>query len=93
VGKALLVLNGFVRDVREARLDVDGISRELHSLQSVLDLLKEDAGLFPSELAEQTPEVLVHCKRVVDELDECMSMLNSDKLSRQEKRKYWISHG
>jgi GTPase-activating protein SAC7 len=93
IARALMVLNGFVREVREARSDVDGISRELHSLQSVLDLLKDDAGFFPYDLAVQTPAVLDHCSMVVDELDVCLALLNGDKLTRQEKRKHWIAHG
>ncbi|KAK6957570.1 hypothetical protein Daesc_000357 [Daldinia eschscholtzii] len=87
------ILNGFVREVREARSDVDGVSRELHSLQSVLELLNEDASLFPPELAERIPTVLEHCARVVDELDAVISSLNSDELSRQDKRAQWLATG
>ncbi|KAI0109968.1 Rho GTPase activation protein [Daldinia grandis] len=87
------VLNGFVREVREARSDVDGVSRELHSLQSVLNLLNEDASLFPPELAEQIPAVLEHCSRLVNELDTGISNLNSDELSRQDKRSQWLAAG
>lgn len=87
------ILNGFVREVREARSDVDGVSRELHSLQSVLDLLNEDAGLFPPELAERIPAVLEHCSRLVNELDTSISSLNSNELSRQDKRSQWLAIG
>lgn len=93
IAKTSLVLNGFVREVREARADVDGISRELHSLQSVLNLLKEDTELFPTLLAAQTPTVLDHCCKVVEELDDCFSSLNRGDLSRQEKRKLWAARG
>ncbi|KAI1395911.1 Rho GTPase activation protein [Hypoxylon fuscum] len=93
IAKVGIVLNGFVREVREARSDVDGISRELHSLQSVLDFLKEDAGLFPPELAERTPAVVEHCSNVVDELDIALSTLSSSELPKQDKRSQWLSTG
>ena len=93
IAKVSLALNGFVRDVREARLDVDAISRELHSLQGVLDLLKEDASLFPLPLAAQTPAVLDNCSKVVGALDMCFATLNSSELPRQEKRRLWAASG
>ncbi|KAI0593453.1 Rho GTPase activation protein [Biscogniauxia sp. FL1348] len=93
IAKVLLVLTGFVREVREARADVDGVSRELHSLQGVLDLLKEDAGLFPPALGEQTPAVVEHCSNVVDELDASLATLNSSDLPKQEKRTQWLEAG
>lgn len=93
IARASTVLNGFVRDVREARSDVDGVSRELHSLQSVLDLLKEDAGLFPPELAERIPAVVEHCSNVVNELDASISALSSSELPKQDKRSQWLATG
>ncbi|KAI1081797.1 hypothetical protein F5B20DRAFT_57681 [Whalleya microplaca] len=93
IGKTLILLNAFVREVREARSDVDGVCRELYSLQSVLDLLKEDAGLFLPELAGQTPAVLVHCSKIVEELDGSISKLNSDDLPKSEKRSQWLATG
>ncbi|KAI1416846.1 Rho GTPase activation protein [Hypoxylon sp. FL1857] len=93
IAKASVVLNGFVRDVREARSDVDGVSRELHSLQGVLDLLKEDAGLFPPELAERIPAVIEHCSNVVTELDANISALSSGEIPKQDKRAQWLATG
>ncbi|KAI5920628.1 Rho GTPase activation protein [Camillea tinctor] len=93
IAKVLFILNGFVREIREARADVDGVSRELHSLQGVLDLLKEDAALFPPELGEQTPAVVEHCSNVVDELDASLATLNNSDLPKQEKRIQWLEAG
>ncbi|KAI1134405.1 Rho GTPase activation protein [Hypoxylon sp. FL0543] len=93
IAKASAVLTSFVRDVREARSDVDGVSRELHSLQSVLDLLKEDAGLFPPELAERIPAIIEHCSNVVSELDLNIAALSSSELPKQEKRSQWLASG
>ncbi|KAI2471002.1 Rho GTPase activation protein [Annulohypoxylon bovei var. microspora] len=93
IAKANTAINGFVREVREARSDVDNVSRELHSLQSVLDLLKEDAGLFPPELAERIPAVIEHCSSVVDELDTSISAFNDSELPKQDKRSQWLDTG
>ncbi|KAI1379468.1 Rho GTPase activation protein [Hypoxylon crocopeplum] len=93
IAKASTILNGFVREVREARSDIDGVSRELHSLLGVLDLLKEDAGLFPPELAERTPAVVEHCSNVVNELDISISALCSGELPKQDKRSQWLAKG
>ncbi|KAI4866852.1 hypothetical protein F4820DRAFT_238792 [Hypoxylon rubiginosum] len=93
IAKVSTILNGFVREVREARSDVDGVSRELHSLESVLDLLQEDAGLFPPDLAERVPDVLGHCSTVVDQLDAGISALSCSKLPKQEKRSQWMASG
>ncbi|KAI5868345.1 hypothetical protein GGS23DRAFT_602156 [Durotheca rogersii] len=93
IAKANLILSGFVRDIREARSDVDAVSRELYSLQSVLDLLREDAGLFPLELAERIPAVLEHCSGLVNQLDVGISSLSSSDLLKEDKRSQWLSIG
>ncbi|CAJ2514026.1 Uu.00g021450.m01.CDS01 [Anthostomella pinea] len=93
IARALFGLTSFVREVREARSDLDGVSRELHSLEGVLDLLQEDAGLFPPELAGQTPAVIGHCSSVVDELNASLWAFDSSELSKQEKRTRWLETG
>ncbi|KAI1265046.1 Rho GTPase activation protein [Xylariaceae sp. FL1019] len=89
----LQTLGGFVRDVREARSDVDAVSRELYSLQTVLDLLKEDACLFPPELAEHTPSIVEHCSYVADKLNALLSVINSSELTPMKKRTRWLQAG
>ncbi|KAI0537112.1 Rho GTPase activation protein [Xylaria digitata] len=93
IAQLLTTLTGFVRHVREARSDVDAVSRELHSLQTVLGLLKEDAALFPPELAEHTPGMIEHCSLVMDKLDEYVAVLDDPELSKQEKRMQWLDKG
>lgn len=93
ISRATLVLNEFVREVREARSDLDEVSRELHSLQGVLNLLKEDAPNLPSKIAAQTPSILQQCNEVVEELDTSLLALDDPELTRPEKRTRWISVG
>ncbi|KAI0165719.1 Rho GTPase activation protein [Xylariaceae sp. FL1272] len=89
----LQTLAGFVRHVREARSDIDAVSRELYSLQTVLDLLKEDACLFPPELAEHTPSIIEHCSYVADKLNALLSVVNNSDLTAQKKRTRWLQSG
>lgn len=93
IAKLLTTLASFVRHVREARSDVDAVSRELHSLQTVLNLLKEDAALFPPEFAEHTPILIEHCSYIIDQLDESVSILDGPGLSKQERRTQWLNVG
>jgi hypothetical protein len=93
IAEVLSSLSSFVRHVREARADADDVSRELHSLQTVVDLLKEDAALFPPELAEHTPSLIEHCSYVVNKLAESLSALHSPELSQQDKRALWLGIG
>ncbi|KAI1345730.1 Rho GTPase activation protein [Xylaria sp. FL0043] len=93
IAELLPTLANFVRHVREARADIDAVSRELHSLQTVLSLLKEDAALFPPELSEHTPAIINDCSSVVDKLDASISILDDPGLSKQQKRAQWLDMG
>ncbi|KAI0426677.1 Rho GTPase activation protein [Xylaria sp. FL1042] len=93
IAKLLSAFTNFVRHVREARADIDAVSRELYSLQTVLSLLKEDAVLFPPELSEYTPAIIKHCSAVVDKLDVSISILDDPELSKQQKRVQWLDVG
>ncbi|KAK6828465.1 hypothetical protein PG987_011806, partial [Apiospora arundinis] len=93
ISRATLVLNEYVRDVREARADLDEVSRELHSLQSVLNLLKDDAPSLPSKIATQTPSILQQCNALVEELDTALLSLDDPELTRPQKRTRWLCVG
>lgn len=89
--KTLLALNKFVRDVREARAELDDISTLLHSLDGTLDLLKDDASSFPPRLAYLTPRILSSCCDIINELDGCISVLGRDGVPRVEKKSRWMA--
>lgn len=91
IAKTSLALNAFVRDVRESRSELDALSGELHSLEGVLDLLKDDAASFPPKLAARTPTVLQHCTAVVNELEGYVLILSSPGLSQQAKKRRWAA--
>jgi len=91
ISKTSLALPAFVREVRESRSEMDTISGELHSLDGVLDLMKDDAASMPPELARLAPDVLRHCTTIVNELDGYLSTLNGNGLSRTDKKFRWIA--
>ncbi|OIW22953.1 Rho GTPase activation protein [Coniochaeta ligniaria NRRL 30616] len=91
IGKTSPALNAFVRNVRESRAELDALSGELHSLNGVLDLLRDDASSFPPTLAARTPTVLQHCTAVINELEGYVMVLNSSELSTQAKKLRWAA--
>ena len=54
ITKTSLLIGGFVKDVRAARSDLDGVSRELLSLKTVLELLADDVTESTNESLAQT---------------------------------------
>ncbi|KAK4168305.1 hypothetical protein QBC43DRAFT_310056 [Cladorrhinum sp. PSN259] len=69
IGTATAQINGFVRTVREARTDLDSISRELTSLQSILDLIQTDASKsLPRPLTQHLPAIVENCNVTIGDL-------------------------
>ncbi|KAM7186610.1 putative GTPase-activating protein [Naviculisporaceae sp. PSN 640] len=91
IAKTSASITRFVREVRESRSDFDIISSELHSLDRIVDLLKDDVSFFPPELAQKTPAVLDTCFAILNELDGCISVLDRSNLSRQDKKSRWVA--
>ncbi|KAK3364710.1 putative RhoGAP group protein [Lasiosphaeria hispida] len=91
IAKTSVALNQFVREVRESRSDLDDIASVLHSLDAVLDLLKDDAAAFPPQLARITPGVLESCRTIVEELEGCISVLGRAGVSRADKKSRWLA--
>ncbi|KAF5966574.1 Rtm1p-like protein [Fusarium bulbicola] len=63
-------------DCREARSDLDRVSRELHSLQTVLELIEEDAKddtkPFPPTIQHHVSGIVTNCGSVVLEVETCI---------------------
>ncbi|KXX80059.1 GTPase-activating protein SAC7 [Madurella mycetomatis] len=91
IARTSLALTSFVREVRESRAELDALSTELHSLDGLLDLLKDDVASFPAALAEQTPNVLHTCLALIGELEGCISILDRPGVSRADKRSRWLA--
>ncbi|KAL2125595.1 hypothetical protein VTJ04DRAFT_1960 [Mycothermus thermophilus] len=89
INRASLAINKFVRDVRECRAEFDAISSELHSLDSSLGFLSDDAPFLPNALAEQTPSVLDTCLALLNELESWLNLLGSPSASKVEKKSRW----
>jgi hypothetical protein len=71
IAKTSLSVTVFVRTVRAARSDLDGVSRELASLTTILELLAEDAKdikNFPETLRKHITGIVANCELVLVEV-------------------------
>ncbi|KAI1022659.1 hypothetical protein LB503_000154 [Fusarium chuoi] len=76
IGSLSVSINTFVRSCREARSDLDRVSRELHSLQTVLELIEEDAKddtkPFPPTIQHHVSGIVTNCGAVVLDVETCI---------------------
>lgn len=91
IAKTSLALCHLVREVREARPDLDNVASLVNSLDTVLDLLKDDAAEFPSYLAQMTPAVLDKCHHIVNEMEGCLAVLGRSDIPGVEKKSRWLA--
>ncbi|KAK4463656.1 hypothetical protein QBC42DRAFT_265315 [Cladorrhinum samala] len=70
IGTMAVRITSFVRAVREARGDLDSISRELASLQTILDLIQADASkILPETLIRHLEGIIENCNAVMKDLE------------------------
>lgn len=91
ISKTSPTLRSFIREVREARAELDAVLAELHSLDGVLDILKDDAASFPEALARRTPPLLEHCTSIVHQIEGYMHVCNGLGLSARDKKYRWMA--
>lgn len=94
IGGLSINLHSFVRTCREAHGDLDSVSRELLSLQTILELIKEDASdsskPFPKTLNQHVTAILGNCNLVVTEIQTCITKYGQDRLKT---RVAWAING
>ncbi|KAF2115115.1 hypothetical protein BDV96DRAFT_93809 [Lophiotrema nucula] len=87
-------ITSFVREVRDARNDLDSISRELLSLETVLSLLADDVKTssesLPATLGKQILGIISNCNRVVAEIEGSLAKHGKSKLG---SGGYWTVGG
>jgi len=79
IGRVVKDVEQFMRQVREARADMDGISRELWSLRAALEMLADDvkSGVTVPQTLE---DILKNCAEVMARLDATLQKYNSERL-------------
>jgi hypothetical protein len=87
ITKAAVSITAFVKDVRGARSDLDAVSRELGSLQRLLELLAEDASEasenpFPTTLQKQISGIITNCTDVVRQIEELVEKHQGNRVAR-----------
>ncbi|KAF5984990.1 chitin synthase A [Fusarium coicis] len=94
IGCLSVSINTFVRSCREARSDLDKVSRELHSLQTVLELIEEDAKdvtkPFPPTIQHHVSGIVTNCGSVVLEVETCIKKYGD---GRMKSRAAWVING
>ncbi|XEV01778.1 hypothetical protein FSHL1_007065 [Fusarium sambucinum] len=94
IGTLTLSITSFVRSCREARSDLDRVSRELHSLQTVLELIQEDAKddtkPFPDTIQRHVSGIVTNCNSVVIEVQTCITKYGDGKVRNKAA---WVLNG
>lgn len=100
ITKVCVTLNAFIREIRDARGDIDAVTREMHSLQTVLELLAEDAEpsdptdpattTIPANFRKQISGIVSNCTQVVEDIESCIKQHEGSKIT---KRIHWASSG
>ncbi|RSL73890.1 hypothetical protein CEP54_000293 [Fusarium duplospermum] len=84
IGALSLSIHGFVRTCREARKDLDKVSRELQSLQLVLGLIEDDATNeekpFPPVIRQHVSRIISNCNSVILEIEACIAQYGQKQL-------------
>jgi hypothetical protein len=71
ISRTSIAVTNFVHSIRSARSDLDGVSRELASLKTLLELITEDAKdveTFPDTLRRHIFDILANCELVLVEV-------------------------
>src|SRR5438034_9133331 len=77
IAKASLSITIFKREVRDTACEMDAVSRELLSLDTVLkdlarDITSPGRESYPPSLAAQIPGILMNCNDVMTRLDQTL---------------------
>jgi hypothetical protein len=87
ISQVTVAVTSFIREVRDARGDLDAISRELFSLKTVLELLAEDteephSETIPKRPRDQILDILKNCDRVVTDVQLSLQKHHTSRLGR-----------
>ncbi|KAF4979213.1 hypothetical protein FZEAL_4522 [Fusarium zealandicum] len=90
-------IHSFVRTCREARRDLDRVSRELQSLRSVLVLIEEDAGngakSFPQKIGQHISGIISNCSSVVVGIQSCIEGYEDGRATQTGATWATVGHG
>lgn len=94
IGSLTLSITSFVRSCREARSGLDRVSRELHFLQTVLELIQEDAKddtkPFPETIQRHVSGIVTNCNSAVVEVQACITKYGDGKVRNKAA---WVLNG
>jgi Fungal N-terminal domain of STAND proteins len=84
IGKVSIQANDFIRHVREARRDIDAVSREMGSIKTVLEVIADDDAnpevVFPPYLQNQISSIVTNCGLVVGQIQKSLDTYTGESL-------------
>ena len=84
IAKVSITITNFVRTARDSRRDLDIVSRELGSLQTVLQLLADDTQdtpkAIPQNLETQIEGIIGNCNGTVEDIEKILQKYREAKL-------------
>jgi hypothetical protein len=85
LGRILPQIVSFISDVRDARRDMDAVSRELHSLSLSLENLRDDSIKinYPEGPHRTLITVLGNCDHVTKEIEALLNKMSSGNIGRR----------
>ncbi len=88
IARTTVEVSQFMRNVRDARSEMDAIARELGSLATVLDILADDAktaSKIPDSLEKQVLGIASNCSDVVVQLETTLKKYDGERLKTRVK--------
>jgi Fungal N-terminal domain of STAND proteins len=95
IAKTSIAITGFMKDFRSARHDLDTVSRELASLEGIVQLLQDDCdekndSSVPETLRQQILNIIGNCSDVLLDLNEVIQKHTTTKMG---KAALWVASG
>jgi archaellum component FlaC len=95
IDQLTITISSFVKQIRDARNDLDAIMRELVSLKIVLELLADDLsgsdqGPLPESLTKQIRGILDGCETVITHIKETLAKFQGNSLV---VKRQWVTSG
>ncbi|KAK3370809.1 hypothetical protein B0T24DRAFT_300321 [Lasiosphaeria ovina] len=94
ITKVSIFIASFVKDARQTRRELAGVSRELTSLKTILELLVEydetPTVVLPESMTKHFSKIVTNCDVVVLDIEKCLAKYKRDSLLRSIS---WVASG
>ena len=97
IGSVTAAASSFMKDLRSARKEIVALKKELASLRGVLEILADDFddptnSSLPQGVLARVVDVTKDCRRVLQEINDCIRDVRGSRLSWANSGKERIEH-